>query len=196
MERSIPDLAQSNIWKRSELKDGTRGGDRMTDEQKERIDKLRAKDFSYKQVADAIGVSINTVKSYCRRQKEKAEEPESKERAGEAENPKSEDIKTKNTSNTGGCRYCGRPLIFTPGKRKKTFCNKECRTKYWTEHRDDLPHKTIYTFRCAHCGKEFTVYGKRERKYCSPECYFAERFGVDEARSKVSGDDADHQKLA
>lgn len=171
----------------------------MTDEQKERIDKLRENNFSYKQVADAIGVSINTVKSYCRRQKEKTEAPEAEKTPREKGNPKAENTKSYNTSNTEVCRYCGRPLIFTPGKRKKTFCDKACRTKYWTEHRDDLPQKTSYTFRCAHCGKEFTIYGKRERKYCSPECYFADRFGengLDEAGSKVPGDDADHQKLA
>lgn len=173
----------------------------MTEEQKERIDKLREKDFSYKQVADAIGVSINTVKSYCRRQREKEEKPGREEAPGKADkseagNTKAENTKSENTSNTGVCRYCGRPLDFTPGKRKKTFCDKKCRAKYWTAHRDDLPHKTTYTFRCAHCGKEFTVYGKRERKYCCPECYFAERFGLDETGSEISGDDADHQKLA
>ena len=29
---------------------------------------------------------------------------------------------------------------------------------------------------CPHCGKEFHIYGDRRRKYCSHECYIADRF--------------------
>lgn len=91
----------------------------MTDEQKARIDKLRENNFSYKQVADAIGVSINTVKSYCRRQKEKAEEPESKEAAGEAENPKPENTKTEKHFKHRGLSLLRQASYFYSGKTEE-----------------------------------------------------------------------------
>ena len=34
----------------------------------------------------------------------------------------------------------------------------------------------IKNVRCPHCGKEFHIYGDRRRKYCSHECYIADRF--------------------
>ena len=30
---------------------------------------------------------------------------------------------------------------------------------------------------CPACGKTFSAYGKRNRKYCSHECYIIDRFG-------------------
>lgn len=32
------------------------------------------------------------------------------------------------------------------------------------------------SIRCPHCGKEFHIYGDKRRKYCSHECYIADRF--------------------
>lgn len=139
----------------------------MTDEQKETIRGLRNQGLSYRQVSDETGISVSTLKSFCRRDFGKAA------------------IKVKAPHPAGSgqavCRFCGKPVIQTPGKRKREFCDDRCRSRYWVKHRSELPKKVTYTYTCAYCGKEFTVYGKRERKYCSQECYFADRFGLDEA---------------
>jgi hypothetical protein len=33
---------------------------------------------------------------------------------------------------------------------------------------------------CQHCGKPFTDYANRHRKYCSHPCYIAARYGGDQ----------------
>ena len=40
---------------------------RLTDNQKKQIECLRMKGSGYKRVADTLGISLSTVKSYCRR---------------------------------------------------------------------------------------------------------------------------------
>lgn len=167
----------------------------MTDVEKKKIEEMRDAGLSYKQIADETDLSINTVKSFCRRRGNGDVSPViSKAEPMETEKPVPKKIEYG--SNSEVCRYCGKPLFSTSGKRKKKFCSDTCRVRYWSEHRNDLPHKITYTYRCAHCGKEFTIYGKKSRKYCSTECYFADRFGLVEARSKVSGHDANLQEMA
>ena len=39
----------------------------LTDDQKKQIEVLRMKGSGYKRVADTLGISLSTVKSYCRR---------------------------------------------------------------------------------------------------------------------------------
>ena len=36
--------------------------------------------------------------------------------------------------------------------------------------------ETTYIITCKQCGKQFTMYGKRNRKYCSHKCYIYHRF--------------------
>ena len=40
---------------------------RLTDNQKKQIEALRMKGSGYKRTADVLGISLSTVKSYCRR---------------------------------------------------------------------------------------------------------------------------------
>lgn len=40
---------------------------RLTDNQKKQIEVLRMKGSGYKRTADTLGISVSTVKSYCRR---------------------------------------------------------------------------------------------------------------------------------
>ena len=77
------------------------------------------------------------------------------------------------------CRNCGKQLTQTPGRKPVKFCSDVCRTKWWNSHLDKVNRKAFYTFTCAHCGKPFTAYGNDHRKYCSHECYIADRFGGD-----------------
>lgn len=81
----------------------------MTDLQKEQIKTLRLQGIGYVKIGEMLGISDNTVRSFCRR--------------------------------------------------------------------NGLGDAAKNTIACAHCGKPFTAYGNKERKYCSHNCYISDRFG-------------------
>lgn len=124
----------------------------MKDEQQRQIIALRREGAGYGSIASQLGLSINTVKSFCRRHS--------------LATPKAESV----------CEQCGRPIEQTPGRKRKRFCCDVCRNKWWNSHLDLVKRKAVYTFTCPTCGKEFTVYGNRRRKFCSHACYIAYRF--------------------
>ncbi len=140
----------------------------MTKEQKLLIKKLRADGYGYgyNRVANALGVSVNTVKSFCRRNKltgtaavEKLKEQVS---AGEGKHL---------------CMFCGGSVEQNQGRKEKKFCSDKCRMKWWNNNLDKVKRKAMYDYICPNCGKPFTVYGNSHRKYCSHECYVSDRFG-------------------
>lgn len=131
---------------------------KMTAEQKYEITDLRNKGFSYAEIAKQMSISRNTIKSYCQRNNIK--------------------IATGlNKSDEMYCKQCGKKLQRISGKKKPKFCSKECRTKWWNTHPEEVNRKAIYNFTCAKCGKSFTAYGNTGRKYCSHNCYITARFG-------------------
>lgn len=73
----------------------------MTALQKERIALLRSQGDSYARIADTLGISENTVKSYCRRNNIGV--------AIKQEQPNPRDV----------CANCGCPLVHTPGSKHK-----------------------------------------------------------------------------
>lgn len=125
----------------------------MTDEQKKQIIALRRDGAGYGKIAKELNLSINTVKSFCRR--------------------------NSLVSQTDGqvCEQCGAPIAQNPKRKRKRFCSDECRNKWWNAHLNLVKRKAVYTFTCPTCGKEFTTYGNRHRKFCSHACYIAHRFG-------------------
>ena len=129
----------------------------MTREQKLMIVSLRSQGLGYKRVADRLGIFINTVKSFCRRQKDKTHE---------------EDQPGPFT-----CKCCGVTVKQTPGRKKKLFCSDKCRMKWWNEHPELVERRAFYEKTCPNCGRVFTVYGDSKRKYCCHECYVEHRFG-------------------
>lgn len=126
----------------------------MTDKQKSEIDRMHKDGIGYKKIAIALALSENTVKSYCRRLN---------------------NIPVKEHGER--CLTCGKPLVQMPGFKKKKFCSDKCRMEWWNAHLDIVQRKAVYSFVCPNCGKEFTVYGNANRKYCSHECYIEDRFG-------------------
>lgn len=118
----------------------------MNSLQKEQITRLRAEGKSYATIADTMRLSINTVKSYCRRNN----------LVGNA---------TIMSEPVDGivCRQCGMPLKQAIGKKHKRYCSNKCRMAWWNAHPEDVKHKTIQTFTCQTCGQNFENYGKRER---------------------------------
>lgn len=121
----------------------------MTDNQKRQIDHLRQEGCGYVKIAAMLGISENTVKSYCRRQSKGTE----KEPAAV-------------------CEECGK-LIDRGTRAHKRFCSDACRMKWWNKHpKPDMS----YTAQCACCGKEIHMRRKDERKYCSHRCYILARY--------------------
>ena len=133
----------------------------MNNLQKDRISLLRNSGESYNSIADALGLSVNTVKSYCRRNKIKSSTPV---------------ISPRSLINQLFCKQCGNELPQIPNKKPLKFCCNECRVKWWNTHPDKVNKKAIYSFTCAYCKISFTAYGNSSRKYCSHECYINDRF--------------------
>jgi len=131
----------------------------MTVQEKNRIAAMRKAGMGYAAIAQELEISKNTVKTFCRRnnlqlKKEHEAEPV-----------------------TNCCPQCGGPVHQTPGRKHKKFCSDLCRNKWWNAHPNEIQRKAMYNFVCPTCGKAFSAYGNSHRKYCSHECYIADRFG-------------------
>ena len=127
----------------------------MTKDEKEKLKEMRLKGDDYRSIADTLDISIDTVKSYCRRN--------------------GLDYATLQKGEL--CPVCGRPLVNTKGHRQKKYCSEECRRKWWRLHpelRKKLD-KSLYKINCCNCHKSFISYGCKERKYCSWDCYNMKR---------------------
>ena len=132
----------------------------MTENQKAQIMKLRAAGYGYGKIAQELDISLNTVKSFCRRNRLK----------------KATIVPVIPTGEVTHCENCGREIKQVFKRKRRRFCSDKCRNLWWNSHLDLVKRKAPYTFRCQHCGKEFHIYGDRRRKYCSHDCYVADRF--------------------
>lgn len=133
---------------------------RLTETQQTEIRRLQVEGLGYLKIAKQMELSVNTVRSFCDRngingvaRKKDGMQP---------------------------CKCCGNPVQQNPGRKEKRFCSDKCRMKWWSDHRDKVNQKAVYTFTCAHCGKNFSAYGNDHRKYCSHDCYIAAGFGGDQ----------------
>lgn len=87
--------------------------------QKEQIRSLRKEGLSYAEIARQVEACRDAVISFCRRngvQEIKKKAPAPAISAGDV------------------CRKCGKPLIQVDGMKRRVFCSKECRIKWWKEH--------------------------------------------------------------
>ena len=132
--------------------------------QKEHITALRGQGESYNKIAAALGISVNTIQSYCRRNKI------------ESKPTTTADIEI-NIESHFFCKQCGSVLIQQPSRKKKLFCSEVCCDAWWKANPDKLGKKAMYSFKCEYCGAGFTAYGNKGRKYCSHACYISSRFG-------------------
>ena len=115
------------------------------------IGNMRLQGKSAGAIAAALGLSVNTVKSYLRRHPD--------------------------MGCTHFCPQCGKPVMQAEGRKEKKFCSDKCRNKWWIAHLDKVDRRVIREVTCAGCGKTFSVYGQAARKYCSHACYIRHRFG-------------------
>jgi hypothetical protein len=134
----------------------------MTGEQKQRIQDMRLQGTAFSQIADELGLSVNTIKSFCRRNSIEA---------CDASND------TGNEDNKDTCKQCGKKLKQTANSRAKMFCNDRCRYAWWNTNRHQPNRKGSQRLTCTCCGREFISYGNPSRKYCGHACYIKDRFG-------------------
>lgn len=131
----------------------------MTEEQKDKILDYRKKGQGYKMISKLTGLSLNTIKSFCRRN-----------------SLKDADLKRKNQKFLY-CEQCGKLVEQAEKRKKKRFCSDDCRNKWWNAHLELVKRKSNYELICLECRKKFYVYGNADRKYCSHQCYIQHRFG-------------------
>lgn len=133
----------------------------MTEIQKKQIAVYRSQGLSYTAISNIMEVSINSIKTYCKRNGLGGVRAYEK----------------TNSINVCTCENCGQPVIQNPGRKKKRFCSDKCRNAWWNSHQEQVSKKANYECICAFCNKSFISYGNRHRKYCSHECYIEDRFG-------------------
>ena len=118
----------------------------MTKHEIEILNIMRSRDKSAADIAIALGLSVNTVRSYIRR------------------HPPKDTVEV-------GCRQCGKPVMQHKGRKAKYFCSDRCRNAWWNAHPEKVQRKAYYRLTCQFCGKEFVSYGNKNRNYCSRLCY-------------------------
>jgi endogenous inhibitor of DNA gyrase (YacG/DUF329 family) len=139
----------------------------MTREQQEEIRRLRNSGEGYKRIAAMLGLSVNTVKSFCQRDNVK--------QAGlnlDHTELNATCFSQENATGEGVCLRCGKPIVQNPGRRKRLYCSDACRMGYWRSQAKPMGEIR----RCAGCGKVLLGHD-RSRIYCCHACYIAHRFG-------------------
>lgn len=127
----------------------------MNDLDKIKINNLRAAGMGALRISKETGISVNTIKSYCKRN----------------------GIKAGDKKDGKCCQNCGTVVQQIEGKRQRKFCSDKCRNVWWNAHLELVKRKAYYPIICSGCGNEFMAYGNRARKYCTVACYRKARFG-------------------
>jgi hypothetical protein len=133
----------------------------MTNDQKEKIKKMRQDGKSYSQITLILGISENTVKAYCRRNN-----------LGVTVSAKPKAEKELYTC----CKHCGKSLSQGTKGQPKKFCSEGCRRLWWKTNDSEHDKKAYYTLICSACGNKFESYGNKCRKFCGHACYIKYRF--------------------
>ena len=158
----------------------------MTQEMGRQITSLRLKGLGYKSIATVVGTSRENVRYYCKTHG--LDGTADLVKLNFAEHRKNPEV----------CKHCGRKIERTGHSGKKLFCSEECRRAWWKEHPEAAKHgkDATYECRCAYCKRVFYSYGKRNRKYCSHDCYIQDRFWTDPEAEVDSKEIAIRQRIA
>lgn len=142
----------------------------MTADEKEKIKELRLNGKGYKSISGITGLSRDSVRSFCKRNGLEGDSCVVALNHDEKIN--------RNLL----CICCQKPIKQKSQGRTRRFCSTECRRKWWNEHQEARSKKetAIYKYTCPYCGRQFSVYGNKKRKYCSHDCYIKDRFWRDE----------------
>ena len=123
----------------------------MDSNQRDIIASARKAGLTYRQIAEQVGLPLNTVKSCSRR-------------IVEAENHASR------------CKQCVVSIKQNPKRKTKLFCSDRCRLAWWRAHSDTS--KSLKQRQCPGCGKTFSA--RRSQIYCQHDCYIKTRFPLDQ----------------
>ena len=135
----------------------------MNDNQKTQIKNLRLQGLGYIKISQVMDISVNTIKSYCRRNNLAV----------------GSNKETKVNLNISLCKNCSKELLQNKGKKERSFCNDKCRSTYWRNNQGKINRKTATEYICLVCNKPFIDYARNNRKYCGRECYIKARYGGD-----------------
>lgn len=142
----------------------------MTEAEKEQIQELRLQGIGYKAIAATLGMTRDRVRAYCKRN---CLDGNALVVALNIE----EKIKQNKL-----CFCCKKPLKQKGKGRVRKFCSNECRRMWWRENPQarKIKETSVYHYTCSQCGKEFSCYGNKKRKFCSHDCYIKSRFWSEE----------------
>lgn len=118
----------------------------MTDYERSRIIALQNEGFGYKRIAKELELSVNTVKTFCRRRI------------------------AAQTDGRKRCLQCGTIVEQTPHRKEKKYCSDACRMAWWKAHPEKIQRKNSHAYICPECGISF-VSKNPGRVYCSRGCY-------------------------
>ncbi len=142
----------------------------MTAFDKKLIMDLRVRGVGYKTIADVLGLSRDSIRGYCKRNN----------LDGDAELV---GLNVEVQKYLGLiCTCCAKKLTQPSKGRARKFCSAECRRKWWQENPDKRAKKEnmIHQNTCPHCGQVFEVYGNKQQKFCSHNCYIKSRYWSEE----------------
>lgn len=117
----------------------------MNKEQKASIILMRSDGMTFSEIANQLQLSINTVKSFYRRN-------------------------AKTETPLEACMHCGKPIVRTKHKRQKKFCSDKCHNAWWSAHPQYHRLKKLYSHICTYCGIAFQSELVKS-KYCSVRCF-------------------------
>lgn len=126
----------------------------MNLEEKEKIKELREEGLGYKKISNELGISVNTIKSFCR----------------------NNNLAGSFTPKKCYCKECGNEIIQKERTKKKIFCSESCKRKWWNKNRKKLDKTKLEEHTCLNCRKPFKAYPHENRKYCCHTCYIEDRF--------------------
>lgn len=118
----------------------------MTDYERSRIITLQNAGFGYKRIAKELDMSVNTVKTFCRRRLVTPMDGQKR------------------------CLQCGQIVEQTPHRKEKKYCSDSCRMTWWKAHPEKVQRKNPHAYTCPTCGISF-VSKNPDRIYCSRKCY-------------------------
>ena len=135
----------------------------MVETIKAQIRAMRLQGIGYKNIAKATGINVGTIKTFCIRH----------------------DLSTASLKaepdplpfHTKQCEQCGKLIYIIPGRKVPRFCCNACRNSWWNKHINECNRDSMIKITCPTCGKRFSAYERKKRKYCSHSCYITARFG-------------------
>ena len=138
------------------------GNLKLTPLQQERIQELRGQGVGYRLIAQELNVSRDTVRYFCK--------THNLDGFAEEQMPAAQDA--------NHCLQCGALIQQPETGRKRRFCSDACRWKWWHINAGEVmrPTATHQNVTCPNCGKTFSAYRRKARKYCSHACYIRDRF--------------------